>query len=72
MGKVVLAGVQLGCAQEALTVIAMVATDTVCITPRHPTFPFLCLPSSLQACLFMQHSITNLLSTLHGVDKILF
>ena len=35
MGKVVLAAVELGCAEEALTVVAMAATDPVWLTPRH-------------------------------------
>ena len=39
MGKVVLAGAQLGCAQEALILVAMAATDTVWINPRHASFP---------------------------------
>lgn len=34
MGKVLLAGAELGCSQEALTVVAMAATDPVWLTPR--------------------------------------
>ena len=34
MGKVLLAGAGLGCAQEALAVVAMAATDPVWLTPR--------------------------------------
>jgi len=33
MGKVLLAGAELGCAQEALIVVAMAATDPVWLTP---------------------------------------
>lgn len=35
MGKVLLAGAQLGCAQEALIIVAMAATDSVWISPRY-------------------------------------
>ncbi|KAL0046865.1 hypothetical protein WJX82_000241 [Trebouxia sp. C0006] len=35
MGKVLLAGAELGCAQEALIVVAMAATDPVWLTPRN-------------------------------------
>ncbi len=41
MGKVLLAGAELGCAQEALIVVAMAATDPVWLTPR--LLPLLCL-----------------------------
>ena len=41
MGKVLLAGAELGCAQEALIVVAMAATDPVWLTPR--LLPVLCL-----------------------------
>jgi len=34
MGKVLLAGAELGCAREALIVVAMAATDPVWLTPR--------------------------------------
>ena len=34
MGKVLLAGVELGCSQEALILVAMAATDPVWLTPR--------------------------------------
>lgn len=34
MGKVLLAGAELGCSQEALIVVAMAATDPVWLTPR--------------------------------------
>ena len=34
MGKVLLAGAELGCSQEALTVVAMAATDPIWLTPR--------------------------------------
>lgn len=34
MGKVLLAGADLGCAKEALVVVAMAATDPVWLTPR--------------------------------------
>ena len=36
MGKVLLAGAELGCSQEALIVVAMAATDPVWLTPRSP------------------------------------
>ncbi|DBA69678.1 hypothetical protein WJX79_010671 [Trebouxia sp. C0005] len=35
MGKVLLAGAELGCAREALIVVAMAATDPVWLTPRN-------------------------------------
>ena len=35
MGKVLLAGADLGCAKEALVVVAMAATDPVWLTPRY-------------------------------------
>lgn len=41
MGKVLLAGAELGCAREALIVVAMAATDPVWLTPR--LLPLLCL-----------------------------
>ena len=41
MGKVLLAGAELGCAQEALIVVAMAATDPIWLTPR--LLPLLCL-----------------------------
>ena len=34
MGRVLLAGAELGCSQEALIVVAMAATDPVWLTPR--------------------------------------
>lgn len=42
MGKVLLAGAALGCAQEALVIVAMAATDSVWITPRYTCAAICC------------------------------
>lgn len=56
MGKVLLAGAEVGCSQEALTVVAMAATDPVWLTPRsallatqQPCHILGCLQLSLKA-----------------------
>ena len=56
MGKVLLAGAELGCGREALIVVAMAATDPVWITPRLCPYPallhalFASLPDLCLAC----------------------
>lgn len=52
MGKVLLAGAQQGCAQEALIIVAMATTDSVWISPRSSAKPLLrsCLLQNPGAC----------------------
>lgn len=57
MGKVLLAGAELGCSQEALIVVAMAATDPVWLTPR----------SLFPGCLYLaQCNHCEKFASLHG------
>lgn len=56
MGKVLLAGAELGCSQEALIVVAMAATDPVWLTPRSH---LMATPSNVCSCTIIMHNVSR-------------
>lgn len=56
MGKVLLAGAELGCSQEALIVVAMAATDPVWLSPRSR---LMATPSNVCSCPIMMHDVSR-------------